>query len=73
MAKVKKKTEKCSYFAGLKNCFNNSDRMEPFDLYSSSCSKDMNLINEISDGTYTTDFGESVNDGGELTMIDEES
>ena len=56
MAKGKKKTEKCSYFAGLKNCFHNSDRMEPFDLYSSSCSKDMNLINEISDGAFTTAF-----------------
>ena len=56
MAKVKKKTEKCSYFAGLKNCFHNSDRMEPFDLYSSSCSKDMNLIYEISDGASTTAF-----------------
>ena len=56
MAKGKKKTEKCSYFAGLKNCFHNSDRMEPFDLYSSSCSKDMNLIYEISDGASTTAF-----------------
>ena len=45
--------------------------MKPFDLYSSSCSKDMHLINEISDGASTTDFGGSVNDRGELTMIDE--
>ena len=37
----------------------------------SSSSIDLNLINEISNGASTTDFAESVNDGGELTLIDE--
>ena len=37
----------------------------------SSSSIDLNLINKISNGASTTDFAESVNDGGGLTLIDE--